>query len=98
MVLVCTFDRGGFRIFRRGGGHTLIERAISYHFIQKGYHVRACTTGTRGYPRRAVPATVWLGSYFFFFLGGGGGGGGGGQFSRELASLYEYSLWAQFLL
>ena len=49
--------RGGFRIFRRGrgGGHTLIERAISYHFSQKGYHVRACTTGTRGHPRRAVP-------------------------------------------
>ena len=50
--------RGGFRIFRRGG-HTLIERAISYHFSQEGYHVRACTTGTRGHPRRAVPGTVW---------------------------------------
>ena len=47
-------SRGRFRIFRRGG-HTLIERAISYHFSQKGYHVRACTTGTRGHPRRAVP-------------------------------------------
>ena len=39
------------------GGHTLIERAIS--FSQKGYHVRACTTGIRGHPRRAVPGTVW---------------------------------------
>ena len=38
-----------------GGGHTQIDRAISYHFSQKGYHVRACTTGTRGHPRRAVP-------------------------------------------
>ena len=42
-----------------GGGHILIERAISYHFSQKGYHVRACTTGIRGHPRRAVPGTVW---------------------------------------
>ena len=46
---------------------------------------------------RAAPCrqqSGW-GAIFFFFLGGGGGGG---QFSRELASLYEYSLWAQFLL
>ena len=51
--------QGRIQDFQKGGGHTLIERAISYHFSQKGYHVRACTTGTRGHPRCAVPGTVW---------------------------------------
>ena len=34
--------QGRIQDFQKGGGHTLIERAISYHFSQKGcMYVRA---------------------------------------------------------
>ena len=56
----CPLLRNGFRIFRRGG-HTLIERAISYHFSQKGcmymrtpqVHVVIHATPCRAVPCRA---------------------------------------------